>query len=228
MPTLYDDLSLRLTAASGAAEMVSGSRNPGLTLNEPVAASRAALRHVLASWAGTVCQERGINPPPTGEIHAVAPFLATHTDWLAHQGPDEDPLARLAYDEITDLRSRAFGLAYPSGRKRFAAAPCTRSSCPGTLFATIVATDSLLPSSLDCDTCDLALTADQWLRLGRTMRTAFDIAAVLRVPVHTVWRWASEDEWRRSDLRIRPILYRTDDAWASYQRRHGTNHGVSA
>jgi len=48
--------------------------------------------------------------------------------------------------------------------------------------------------------------------------TAPDIAHIYRVAVGTVYRWASEDHWRRT--RYRPIRYHMDDAQASWQQRH--------
>lgn len=213
-PSLYDDLGLRLTAAGSNAEPVTGSRDPGLKLNDAVADIRDRIRGALASWSRVVVEERGVNPPATGEVNATVGFLSTHADWLAYQ-----PFADEVYAELSELRSRAFGLAYPSGRKWFAVGPCVTAGCAGTLTTTITATDDLLPSSLDCDTCALSLTADQWARLGKAMTTASDLARIFGVAVGTIYCWASEDDWRRSDLRIRPVRYNLEDARRSYQRR---------
>lgn len=47
--------------------------------------------------------------------------------------------------------------------------------------------------------------------------TAAVIASVLHVPIGTIHRWASEDQWRR--IPGRPTRYSYTDASASYTRR---------
>jgi len=47
--------------------------------------------------------------------------------------------------------------------------------------------------------------------------TARDLARLFRVPVGTIYRWASEDQWRRT--RYRPIRYHIDDASESKRAR---------
>lgn len=50
-------------------------------------------------------------------------------------------------------------------------------------------------------------------------RTTAEISAILTVPVGTLHRWASEDQWRRTPNQRRPVLYVFEDACASYDRR---------
>jgi hypothetical protein len=50
--------------------------------------------------------------------------------------------------------------------------------------------------------------------------TARDLARLLRVPLGTIYRWASEDGWRRT--RYRPIRYHMDDAVNSKRARELT------
>lgn len=213
-PSLYDDLALQLARPESARERVSGSKNPNIEINEPAAEARREIRAVLAQLAGIIVADRGVNPPATGEVQATAPFLVTHADWLTHQD-----FADHWYERIDDIRRSAWYRAYPTGRKRFNVGPCITKSCDGTLTTTITATDDLLPSSLDCDTCALTLTADQWAKLGKAMTTAADLARLFRVAIGTVYCWASEDDWRRSDPRVRPVRYHLEDARRSYESR---------
>lgn len=47
--------------------------------------------------------------------------------------------------------------------------------------------------------------------------TARALAQMFRVPLGTIYRWASEDRWRRT--RYRPIRYHIDDASESRRAR---------
>ena len=47
--------------------------------------------------------------------------------------------------------------------------------------------------------------------------TAADLARLWRIPLPTIWRWASEDQWPRT--RTRPVRYDPDAAQASLDRR---------
>lgn len=47
---------------------------------------------------------------------------------------------------------------------------------------------------------------------------ASDLAHIYHVATGTIYRWASQDRWRRT--RYRPIRYHMDDAQASWARRH--------
>lgn len=46
--------------------------------------------------------------------------------------------------------------------------------------------------------------------------TAADLARTYRVPLGTIYRWASLDQWRRTDPRHRPVRYHPEDADSSY------------
>jgi uncharacterized protein YjcR len=59
-------------------------------------------------------------------------------------------------------------------------------------------------------------------RMAGFSATAEDLARTYGVAVGTIYRWASEDGWRRSDPRRRPVTYNRDDAEESYGKRHGT------
>ena len=48
--------------------------------------------------------------------------------------------------------------------------------------------------------------------------TAAALARIYHTPRPTIYRWASEDHWRRT--RTRPTRYHTGDADTSYHKRH--------
>jgi hypothetical protein len=48
--------------------------------------------------------------------------------------------------------------------------------------------------------------------------TAADLAHIFHVAPGSIYRWASEDHWRRT--RYRPVRYHMDDAEQSWKRRH--------
>lgn len=48
--------------------------------------------------------------------------------------------------------------------------------------------------------------------------TAAQLARIYHTPRPTIYRWASEDHWRRT--RTRPTRYHTGDADTSYHKRH--------
>jgi hypothetical protein len=52
---------------------------------------------------------------------------------------------------------------------------------------------------------------------GQDYATAADLARIYRVALGTIYRWASEDGWKRTP--VRPIRYHRGDAQRSYDRR---------
>lgn len=49
--------------------------------------------------------------------------------------------------------------------------------------------------------------------------TAAQLSRLLKAPLGTIHRWASEDRWRRLEDNRRPAYYRVEDATASATRR---------
>lgn len=56
-------------------------------------------------------------------------------------------------------------------------------------------------------------------RLDSAAATAADLALTYKVPIGTIYRWASLDGWRRSNPKHRPVTYNRDDAEKSYRER---------
>jgi hypothetical protein len=216
-PGLHYALGLRLALTGTDGEKVTGSKTPDRTINEAAADARQHLRQVLAQLAGVVVADRGFNPPATGEIHAVAQLLLPNADWVVHQ---ED--AAHWYERIQQARDRAWSVAFPSGRRRFEVAPCDQHGCDGTLIINLTPAQDLLPSSVYCDTCDKTWMVGELLTGGLKVGqwpTANDLAGMWRMPIGTVYRWAHEDRWRRTEPGLRPVRYDPADARRSYEAR---------
>jgi hypothetical protein len=160
---LYDELELRLVAATAAGERVTGTLSAGLGLNDAAVEARDDIRAKLASWCLLVAQERGIGTPADIPA-AMGRWLSTHARWLAAH-----PAARDAADEMHDLaRGRPYGIAYPTGARTIEVGHCPHDGCAGRLVAKVRATDSLLPSAVTCDNDGThTWPADQWHALGR-------------------------------------------------------------
>jgi hypothetical protein len=232
---LYDELALRLLGGTGLGDKVTGT--PGARLPDPRAVDmRTEIRHVLVGWCRIVSEERGLSLPPDLPP-ALGEYLTRHAAWLA-----ATPYADEVADELHSLRSRAWSVAYPEGARRVSPGPCPdtvdRESedfigpmprCPGSLTGIMRREDALLPSELICSANPAhRWTADQWRTLGKQIdpdkvrwryMTAVEIAEHWDLPLGTVWRYASLDQWRRSADGRRPALYLIDDVVATIDRR---------
>jgi hypothetical protein len=183
LPAQWDDLANVILMAGFSGEKINTkTQAKGLELNEFAMSCRERIKASLCGWSRIVCEERGVTGPgnlvyvrppigyegPAAPVwdqgvtpHVVAAWLIPHVDWLSHQ-----PYAVEPWREIRDLRREAWSLANPSGRRRFAVAPCPSEDCGGvigTLYAWLSASDSLFPSSLICDTCGFELPSVQWV-----------------------------------------------------------------
>jgi hypothetical protein len=169
LPARYADLEDRLSVTGTSGDRVSGSSSTPLPINTAVAGCRYDIQHTLVSWALYVAEERGLMVPMEGsDPRHTAPWLAKHSDWLAadRAGSEE------CLPAMRDLTGRSWALIDPSGRKRIKVGPCTQTGddgpCAGVLYATVRAEDDVRPSAIFCDTCDLEIAPESWLRFGRT------------------------------------------------------------
>jgi hypothetical protein len=164
---LHDEIALRLTGAGQAGERTSGTPDHGFGLNERAVEVRDDIRTKLVSWSKMVAEERGI-ALPADTLPALGAYVARHAEWLAAH-----PLAGFASEELHDLVSAAWPVAYPSGARVFPIGPCPHDGCTGTVKAILRRVDSLLPSSLVCDLdAEHSYPASEWLRLGRRLKAA--------------------------------------------------------
>ena len=164
---VHTELALALTRSDRPGERTSGTRDPGLVVNERAVEARTLIRHTLVAWCRLIAEERGIDLP-RDEVAAMGDYIARHAHWLAAH-----PAAGDASAEMRELAVRAHRIAYPDGTRVVAVGPCPRDGCGGTIRAVLRASDSLLPSRIVCDAnADHVWPADQWLTLGRQLRRA--------------------------------------------------------
>ncbi|CAL9620351.1 hypothetical protein SUDANB6_05848 [Streptomyces sp. enrichment culture] len=99
LPALFEECARRLDiSADRERDRVSGGSLPGLPLNTAAVEARSAIVSVLASWSAAVVQERGVRAPGR-VVEELAGFLLRHVDWLAaHSAAGEfsQEVARLA------------------------------------------------------------------------------------------------------------------------------------
>lgn len=251
---LWYEIGWVLNAQGANGTVVVSNPHPGLNVNPRAVEVRAEIRHVLASWCRLVAEERGIHPPGRwvrhGELvalpstlegplnlagvsaryvadesqHALAAFIARHAEWLAAQAFADDAAA-----ELRDLRSRAWGSAYPEGASVVEIGTCPETTeggepCTGSVRALLRREDSLLPSKVVCDADSTHVwPTDRWRALGRTLGRVWArtippsaVAAEYSLPIAEVYRLAYRCRWStvREGRRVR---YRTDDVIASLE-----------
>lgn len=142
---LYDELALRLVAATSSGEPVSGSGDTTRLPNPAAVEVRTEIRHVLVSWCRLISEERGF-ALPVDQVQALGRYVAASAPWLA-----ASEYADEVAGELADLRRRAWGVAYPSGTHTVHVGPCPQVGCGGTLTAVVRAADAQLPSEVVCD-----------------------------------------------------------------------------
>lgn len=152
-----------------------GSKNPGLDLNPNVVEHREFLRERLAAFVSYAVIERGITGPPAWDVPAVAGWLRRHHDWFC-----ASQMAGPYVHQLSSLARKSYGLAYPSGVRKFEICACIehttleetgeRLECVGVLWAVLRPDTGLLPSELTCDTDpEHTYAPGQWLTLGRKL-----------------------------------------------------------
>lgn len=178
---LYDELALRLLGGTGMGERVGGTPDDTRVPNPAAVEVRTEIRHVLVAWCRLVAEERGF-ALPADDVEAMGAYVARSATWLA-----ATEYADEVAGELGALRSRAWGVAYPSGTRTIEIAPCpmlilieapddpnwvpTLVRCGGTVRAVLRRTDALLPSELVCDADDgHRWGAAQWHAFGRAVK----------------------------------------------------------
>jgi hypothetical protein len=143
---------------------------------------RTEIRHVLAATCRRISDERGIRLP-ADEVSAMGGYVAKHATWLAAHS-----VAGEVADELSSLRRRAWGIAYPNGTKVLTAGTCPLGAhvvceelpagfigppmaveMSGTLHAILRPQDEgLLPSEVVCTVNpEHRWAASEWRQLDR-------------------------------------------------------------
>lgn len=177
-----------------------GGTAPGFPFNAAAAEARASILTVLGSWSGLVAQERRV-PPPGRALGPMTDFLLRHLDWLAAH-----PAAGDATREMARLVGGARRVLNPDPVRRVRLGACVEPGCQGTLCASFRDRRSAGDAEVRCDADPAhSWAGEQWTALRRTMGgprperwlRAADISRLWNAPVGTVYRLASEQQWRR-------------------------------
>lgn len=230
LPGLYEECGRLLGGSERSQEKVSGGPLPGMPFNAAASDARSAILGVLGSWSGLVADERRLRTGPPREPAALTRFLLLHAGWLTGH-PAADALSR----EVAKAVRRARHVIEPGTTRRVAVGPCVEAGCPGSLTATLRPGDTS-PTAITCDT-DPAhqWPGSQWLGLGRRIAaarrgegaarvrwlSAGDIARLWGIAPGSVYRYASERDWRRLSRSGR-TYYHEADVQETLDARAGT------
>lgn len=184
--TLWSELALNLVP-SGSGEGGRGSNpHPSLVLNDAVVEVRLTIRNTLVGWGRLIHEERGVSLPWRWEIRrlplglegpanrvespvettaALGRYVEAHGRWLASHGA-----AGECADEMAELVRAARRVQGGSGTRVIEIGPCPMPDCAGMLRALLRRENSLMPSSVSCDTDPgHEWTSADWMALGRSM-----------------------------------------------------------
>ncbi|MBF6049301.1 hypothetical protein GO001_29625 [Streptomyces sp. NRRL B-1677] len=234
LPDLYEECALALGASGPRREKVSGGPLPGMPFNATAADVRAAVMGVLGAWAALVVQERGA-PAPRRDAAALSRFLLQHVGWLAaHSAAGEFS------EEIARVVRRARRVIDPDAARQVAVGGCVEPGCTGSLTAAVRARAPHEPAEITCD-ADPAhhWLGHQWLQLSRRVRpgaggaqearwiSAADIARLWAMAPGSVYRHASQSQWRRRTRAGRTYYYEGDVQRSLEGRKAGAASAAS-
>ncbi|WP_406168245.1 hypothetical protein [Streptomyces sp. NBC_00996] len=208
-----------------------GGPVPGIRLNTRAAEVRASILSVLGSWGGLVAHERRV-ATPSRTVTALADFLRLHVTWLAAHETAAD-----ASGELNRLVHAARRLIEPESVRRLEIGACAEPDCVGSLVARVHTGGAAL-SDIVCTAAPAhRWPAAEWTRLGRRLGAGSrpgapgrtegtghaggtrrasewlspaEVAHLRGVPSGTVYRLASEHQWRR-DKRAGRTYYWAQD-----------------
>jgi hypothetical protein len=214
LPHLYDECGLLLVGSNRQPrERTSGGgSSPGLPFNTAAADARSLILGVLRSWAGLVVDERGV-AAPRDTVVDVAGFLARHTEWLAAH----DAAGELSA-EIARAARRARQVSDPTPGQGMQLGACPAADCQGTLTAAVRGDQADPKVAIGCTAVAAHhWSAPEWLAFKRGTPTdpaeqptaappvtpavqwlsVKDISLLWAIPAGSVYRHASEQQWRR-------------------------------
>ena len=205
---------------------------PGMPFNAAAADVRARILSVLSSWSGLVAEERRVTAPARS-VEALVTFLGRHIDWIAaHVAVTE------ATDEVAQLVRAARRVAYPTPVRRVAIGGCVEVGCGGELMAVVHPQEPLLPAEIRCDVDPRhSWLEHHWMQLRHRMGTvssistasrwlsAEDISRLWSISPGSVYRFASEQRWRRRTQARRTYYYELDVLRTFDQRKTRARSG---
>ncbi len=226
LPELYSECGRQLGGSDRPRGNATGSGSmPGMPFNAAAADVRARILSVLGSWSGMVVEERRVTAPERS-VEALVTFLGRHVDWIAaHVAVTE------ATDEVAQLVRTARRVAYPNPVRRVAIGGCVEVGCGGELVAFVHPQEPLQPAEIRCDVdpCHSWLE-HHWMQLSHRMGTvpsiatatrwlsAADISRLWSIPQGSVYRLASEQQWRRRN-QARHTYYHEVDVLQTFGQR---------
>lgn len=232
LPGLYEECGVVL---GGGAPLLPGDRTsggslPGMPFNGAAADVRMSILTTLSSWCGLVAEGRGISAPRRSVL-PLSVFLVRHVDWLAVH-----PAVAEATREVALLARRARRIAHEERLRTVRVGPCATQGCRGELTAVVNESAAVTATEIRCDVnAEHVWERDQWTELSREIArvpkaaaaerpaaarwlTAADVCRLWGTPKGTVYRLASEQQWRR-EQRIGRTYYFEQDVHESFRRR---------
>lgn len=233
LPGLYHECGRRLGGSDRPrGHAATRSSMPGMPFNALAADVRARILGVLGSWSGMVAEERRVTAPERS-VGALVTFLGRHVDWIAaHIAATE------ATEEVAQLVRAARRVAYPNPVRRVAIGGCVEVGCGGELVAFMHPQEQLLPAEIRCNVDPRHNWREHhWMQLRHCMSTvpsiatapttrwlsAADISHLWNIPPGSVYRLASEQQWRRRN-QARRTYYHEVDVLQTFGRRKASSH----
>jgi hypothetical protein len=172
---------------------------------------------VVGEWARFVWRQPGCEDPWPGTVGAGLEYLRAKVGWFAWQ----DCVAEFA-SEVRELHLQLVAHAEPKRKI---------GECPtvlGEALGVTVRCEAPLRASIDDDVICCWSCGSSWKRpwkelrksaAGLTLMSYRDLAGWFKVPVGTLYRWRSEDDWTQQGGTERRPLWRVIDVMDSYDRR---------
>lgn len=242
LAALHDELGEQLAGSGTGGGTVAGGTHAGLRLDIAAAAARHDIRKLLVELVQAITAIRGgvrlpqrwILAPalPSGAVgprdlvswewddrnEVLAAIVGTNAPWLAARPNAGDTSDRLGY-----LGRRAYAITTAEPTSVVQIGPCPLlvdgQPCRGQVRALVRRTDALLPLQVTCEDPEHAWPVEELARLGRWIglkrgrwMSAAELAVLYALPVRRIHQLASLHRWRRTEDRIRPVLYSAHDA----------------
>jgi hypothetical protein len=175
-----------------------------------------------------VAEERRVTAPERS-VAALVTFLRRHVDWIAAHAAAAD-----ATDELVQLVRAARRVAYPNLVRRVVVGGCVEAGCDGELVAFVYPQEPLLPAEIRCNVDSRHSWLEQhWMQLSNRMDpapstdttattrwlSAADISRLWCIPAGSVYRIASEQQWRRRTQARRTYYHEADVLQTVGQRK---------
>ncbi|MFM9593796.1 hypothetical protein ACKI1J_43600 [Streptomyces scabiei] len=211
MPRLHEECGRLLAGAERPRERTGGGTGTqrGIPLNTAAVEVRAGMLATLASWAGLMAEESGESGPERTVTELTRWLIARLPRFAAH------PAVGDFSAELHRLAAAAREVISPDGSQRVEVGRCVEAGCDGRLVARSAAGPGGL-GEIRCDGApDHRWVEYEWPRLHRRMEardrgataggvtavrhwlTPQDVSRLWSVPMGSVYRLASEHEWRR-------------------------------